>query len=182
MRMLLLFLAILLSCGQDQPKHTAMSPDTAASDGLQIPDAWAAQAPSLQAQLMQVLNYDTPAFQVKPLFVFVDDGRLVTGPFSALVTHFTFVHVALFEKGRLAWSGSLLMDPNRGTAVTSLSGHEFDVIPEASTYRLELRWDGQLTQATLARRGNDFVNVDLGNERHLFAARLQLPNERPIRP
>jgi len=61
-----------------------------------------------QTHFLELLPYNTPRFQMKPRFVFIDRSEKVVGPTNALVDLLNFLHVAYYRDGSLVWRGSLL--------------------------------------------------------------------------
>lgn len=88
-------------------------------------------APRMQEQLLDALRYDSPAFEVKPGFVFWDEENRFVGPPQVLVTRHTFVHLVLYHRGNRVWSGSILFDPKKGTGMVSRHGYQIDLIVES---------------------------------------------------
>lgn len=164
----------MAGCGSQQPSQ---QPELAQQFGdFQMPAEWVSAAPQMRDHLLRVLHFDSASFEVKPLFVFVDGDRIVQGPMNALVTHYTFIHVTVSKGSAREWTASLLMDPDKGSGLTSLSGYSLDVIPQANSYRVEVRLGDQLVVISLKRYENDSASGSLG-EKEVFVARYRLPLE-----
>ncbi|MCB1044373.1 MAG: hypothetical protein KDC35_15630 [Acidobacteria bacterium] len=172
------WIAILCVCGCNAPV-TPPNEKQQLSDqygNFEFPQEVLERAPNIRKHLLQLLHFDTPTFQVKPQFAFIDDDDLVQGPFSTLVTHYTYFHVVLRRETEVVWTGSLIMDPDRGVGVSSKSGYQWDIIPETDHYRIELATRQNQFTTSLDRTIGDSETGELG-DLSVYVTRFVLPNE-----
>jgi len=159
-------------------KISNLTPDSKDWDNYRIQEKFLVWAPTMQSDIYQLLAYETARYQVKPNFVFIDEGKKTEGLLNILVAHMSIIHVVLSNKGTILWEGSLYFQTEHGITVYSKESHELDIQVKDQDYLLTFSKDKLSFKLTLPTREDRVLVAENGSYR-LFTYLFLLPTSIP---
>jgi hypothetical protein len=187
---MILFILLFLSgtindTGKDKQPETEealkisnLTPVSKDWDNYKIQEKFLVWAPTMQSDIYQLLAYETARYQVKPNFVFIDEGKKTEGLLNILVAHMSIIHVVFSNKGAILWEGSLYFQTEHGITVYSKENHELDLQVKDQNYRVTFSKDKLNFKLTLPTREDRVLVAENGSYR-LFIYLFLLPTSIP---
>jgi hypothetical protein len=131
---MIILMAMFSACGEAE--RAAWVPER--DDNFALPAEVLEAAPRMQEDLRALIRYPSAAFQIKPDFVFLDEGKKTVSPLQAMVARLHLLHLALWRGKELVWSGSVMLDPARGAGLNTQKGRSLDVVAQSGNLEVVL--------------------------------------------
>lgn len=104
---------------------------------FRLPNELSQRLPEFQKDLYRLLQFESPRFELKPDFAWIEKGKLTMAPINVMATHFSILHVALHQKD-FHFQGTLYFQTGKGITVFGQDSTTLDLAPEGNHYVVRL--------------------------------------------